>query len=233
MTQRPPGPIEAAMWPSELTAHVMTPGHDPRLHGYSVERDLARHGGFSETLLLALRGELPSASECHAAELALMFLAPLPVSEAPTHAAVLGRVCGARSSAILGIAAVALAERARHTLERYAPVLTWLDAPAGPYPTEFTAASAAERESVARLADLIQPAAADLAVFQHDPDRAAAVLAVLHFAGLRRREQLEPMFVIASLAPAMAEAFAREPGSFQQYPMQLPAFEYTEAPFER
>jgi hypothetical protein len=233
VTERPPGPIEAATWPSELTAHVVTLGHDPHLHGYSVERDLARNGGFSETLLLALRGGLPSASECRAAELALMFLAPLPVSEGPTHAAVLGRVCGARSSAILGIAAVALAERARHTLERYAPILVWLDAPAAPYPAGFSAASRAERESVERLAELMQPVATDLAVFLHDPDRTAAVLAALHFAGLRRREQLEPMFVIASLAPAMAEALAREPGSFQQYPMQLPPFEYTEGPLDR
>lgn len=228
MPERPPGPIEATAWPPELTAHVVTPGHDPRLHGYSVERDLAKHGGFTETILLSLRGDLPSSTECRAAELALMFLAPLSVAEAPIHAAVLGRICGARSSAILGIAALALAERARHTLERYAPVLTWLQATSTPYPTGFTAPSRAEQESVQRLAELMLPTAPDLKIFRCDPDRTAAVLGLLHFAGLREREQLESVFVIASLAPTLAEAFAREPGSFHQYPMQVPAFEYTE-----
>jgi hypothetical protein len=225
--------MEATDWPSELTAHVVTPGHDPRLHGYSVERDLARHGGFSETLLLALRAELPTPGQCRAAELAMTFLAPLSVAEAPTHAAVLARLCGARPSAILGIAAVALAERARHTVERYRPVLGWLESASDPYPMEFTATSAEERESVERLAELTKSIEPELAVFRHNPDRTAAVLALLHYAGLRGGEQLEPIFVLSSLAPALSEAFARKPGSFHDYPTQLPPFEYTETPRAR
>src|SRR3954471_9075470 len=106
---RPRGPVETTEWPTELTAHAVTPGDDPRLFGYSVERDVAAHGRFSETVLLSLRGELPSAEECRALELALTFLAPLSIAEAPVHAAALGHMCGARSSALVGIAGVALA----------------------------------------------------------------------------------------------------------------------------
>ena len=227
---RPPGPVESTPWPSELTARVVSPGPDPRLHGYSVERDVAAHGGFAESILLSLCGELPSASGCRALELALTFLGPLSVAEAPTHAAVLGRICGARPSALVGIAAVTLAERARYTLERYAPVLAWLAEPARTFPAEFATSSSSERESVARLAALFRGFGPELAVFAADPDRTAALLGVLYFAGLRTSAQLEPVFVLASLAPVIAEALSHEPGSFHAYPMQLPRIEYTETP---
>jgi hypothetical protein len=227
---RPRGPVETTEWPTELTAHAVMPGDDPRLFGYSVERDVAQHGRLSETILLSLRGELPSSEQCRALELALTFLAPLSVAEAPVHAAVLGRLCGARSSALVGIAAVALAEYARYTLEHHAPVLAWLEQPAGAFPSEFKAHSAGERASVERLAVLFRGIAPEPPVFLHDASRMAALLGVLHFAGLQRSEQLESVFVLASLAPALGEAFAHAAGSFHQYPMQLPPIEYTEDP---
>jgi len=217
-------------WPSELSAHVVTPGPDPRLHGYSVERDVARHGGFSELVLLSLRGTLPNADECRAFEVALTFLGPLSIAEALTHAAALARICGARSSAILAVAAATLAERARHTLARYAPLLAWLDEPSpAAFPVAFAAACPDERASVERLAGLL-PRGVELPALRCDPDRTAALVAVLHHVGLRRPEQIEAVFVLASLAPALAEAFARDVGSFRDYPMELPRFEYTEAP---
>jgi hypothetical protein len=230
MSQRPPGPIELSTWPSQLTAHVVTPGDDARVHGYSVERDVAKYGGFAELILLSLRGELPSTQQCRALEVALAFMAPLSVAEAPTHAAVLARICGARSSAVLAIAALGLAERARHTLERYAPFLSWLESSSPPdtLPITFKAGSSAERESVARLDALLEPIAPELPVFRGDPDRTAALIAVLHFVGLRRRDQLEPIFVLASLTPVLAETFTREVGSFREYPIDVPHFEYTE-----
>jgi hypothetical protein len=229
MSQRPPGPVENHQWPAELDAYVVTPGDDPRLYGYSVEGDLAKSGAFSETILLSLTGELPKSESVRAFEVATTFLAPLSVAEAPTHAAVLARICGARSSAIVGIAAVALAERARHVLERHSSLLAWLDAPAGVFPESSCAASAAERSSVTRLRELLPKAAREAEVFRHDPGRTAAVLAALHFAGLRRPEQLEPVFVLASLAPVLAESFHREVASFRTYPIQLPPFEYVES----
>jgi hypothetical protein len=228
MSARPPGPVETHPWPTELDAYVVTPGDDPRLYGYSVEADIARFGGFGESILLSLTGELPSEEQRRAFDVALTFLAPLSVAEAPTHAAVLARICGARSSSVVGIAAVALAERARYVLEPYAAVLAWLDAPSEPFPAARRATTDSERSSVARLRALLPGAFRDAEVFRHDPDRMTAVLAALHAAGLRRLEQLEPVFVIASLAPAVAESFHREVASFRKYPMQLPLFEYVE-----
>jgi hypothetical protein len=222
--------VETTAWPTELTAHAVTPGDDPRLFGYSVERDVARHGRLSETILLSLRGELPTVEECRALELALTFLAPLSVAEAPVHAAVLGRLCGARSSAVIGIAALALAERARDTLEHCAPLLAWFEQSAAAFPAEFKATCDAERASVERLAEQFRSIAAEPHVFRHDPSRMAALLGVLRFAGLHRNEQLESAFVLASLAPALAEAFSHAPGSFHEYPMRLPTIEYTEEP---
>ncbi|HEX6764634.1 MAG TPA: hypothetical protein VF103_04130, partial [Polyangiaceae bacterium] len=60
MTSQRSGPLEKAPFPAQLTARVMTPGKNPRLHGYDVEGDLAAHYTTSELVLLSLTGELPS-----------------------------------------------------------------------------------------------------------------------------------------------------------------------------
>jgi hypothetical protein len=228
MTARPPGPVEEYPWPTQLDAHVVTPGHEPRLHGYSVEADVAKFGGFVETILLSLSGELPSAEQRRVFDIAITFLAPLSVAEAPTHAAVLARICGARSSAVVGITAVALAERAHDLLLQHAALLHWLGTPDAAFPDGCHADSSAERESVQRLRALVPASVQRTPIFVHDPSRTAALLGLLHFSGLRRPEQLEPVLVLASLAPAIAESLAREALSFREYPMQLPPFEYTE-----
>lgn len=228
MSARPKGPVEDHQWPTQFDAHVITPGHAPRVHGYSVESDIAKFGGFAETVLLSLTGELPSAEQCRAFDLALTFLAPLSVAEAPTHAAVLARICGARSSAVVGVAAVALAERARDVLAQHAPLLHWLTASDSQFPDSYRASSAPEHESVRRLLELLPASFHDAAIFRHDPGRTAALLGVLHLTGLRRPEQLETVLVLASLGPAIAESLARQPLSFREYPMQLPPFEYVE-----
>lgn len=228
MTTRPAGPVEAAEFPAELEAYVVTPGDDPRLHGYAVEGDLAPNAGFVETLLLSLTGELPGRAELRAFELALTFLAPVSVAEAPAHATVLARICGARSSSVAAIAAVTLLERARALLAAQAALFAWLAAPASVFPPECRACSDAERASVTRLRALLGDTATAMPAAEHDPGRTAALLALLHFAGLRRPEQLEPVFLLASLAPVVAEAFPREVASFRRYPMRLPPFAYEE-----
>jgi hypothetical protein len=228
MSQRPPGPVETHEWPAELEAYVVTPGSDPRLYGYSVEADVAKSGGFTEAVLLALTGELPNEDQRRAFDVALTFLAPLSVAEAPAHAAVLARICGARSSATVGITALALVERARHLLDRYEPLLKWLERTNDPFPDACRARSDAEQRSVERLRTLLPPALRDAEAFRCNPDRTAALLTSLHFAGLRRTEQIEPAFVLASLAPAIAESFHRQVGAFRTYPMQLPRFDYVE-----
>ena len=80
------GPLDAAEWPEKLTARVVTAGARPRLHGYDVEADLARHYSFTEMVLLSLTGNLPTAQEARAFDVALQFAAPVSVQEAPTHA---------------------------------------------------------------------------------------------------------------------------------------------------
>src|SRR5919112_1099801 len=96
--RRPNGPIEDHAFPTEIEARVITPGLDPRLHGFSVEGDLAIHYRFPELVQLALTG-VPPDEECgRALDIALQFVAPLAIAEAPTHAAVLTRLFGARTS---------------------------------------------------------------------------------------------------------------------------------------
>src|SRR5579862_485636 len=102
---RPPGPVEQYPWPEELRGNVVTPGSRPRMHGYDVEGDLARHYRSSDVVLLALTGELPSDEQSIAFDVALTFLAPLSVAEAPAHVAALAHITGSRSSAILGVSA--------------------------------------------------------------------------------------------------------------------------------
>jgi hypothetical protein len=59
MTAKHEGPLEDAPFPEKLNARVVTPGANPRVHGYDVEGDLAAHYTSSETMLLCLTGELP------------------------------------------------------------------------------------------------------------------------------------------------------------------------------
>jgi hypothetical protein len=230
---RTSGPVEETSWPAELEARAVSPGDDPRIHGYSVEEDLAQNYGFAEAVLLSLTGELPTQQQGRAFELALLFLAPVSIAEAPTHAGTLARICGARSSAVVGVTALALVERGRQLLDQYSLVIAWLADPARSFPATFRAKSAAERASVARLSAALAASSVELHVFGWDPDRFSAVLALLAYAGLTRREQLEPVFVLASLAPSLGEAFTRDVASLDAYPLLVPPFMYEEAERDR
>ena len=114
-----------------------------------MEGDLARHYGAVELLLLTLTGELPAAGHARAAEIALAFLAPVSVAHASTHGAVLARLCGATTSATVGVSAVGLAEQARFLLDRHEALLTWLAAPEAELPEQYRSESAAETASIA------------------------------------------------------------------------------------
>ncbi len=106
-------PFDEHAWPAKLTARVVSPEPDPRIHGYAVRSDLARHYRFSDVVFLSLTGELPTEEQSSTFEQALILLAPISVAEAPSHAASLARVCDASHSAVLGTGAIALAEQAR------------------------------------------------------------------------------------------------------------------------
>jgi hypothetical protein len=226
------GPLDRAPWPDELTARVVAPGPRPTIHGYDVEDDLALHYSFAETALLALTGEPPTPEVGRAFEVALHFAAPAPVNEAPTHAAVLARICAATPSAIQGTAAIALAEQARVVVADHR---TWIEALSGargasgaaPAPGAG-AVSDDERASVARLRRALH-GVIDVPALAQDVGRTAALVAVFHACGLTKPKQIECALVVARLPVAVAEAFAAPAGSFRKYPAaHAPPITYTE-----
>lgn len=219
------GPIDDADWPDKLTARVVAPGPRPAIHGYDVEGDLARHYSFAETVLLSLTGELPTAEQGRAFDVALQFAAPVPVNEAPTHAAVLARVCAGTTSAIQGTAAIGLAEQARVLVSEHRSWIELLSGTITSVPPEHRAKSEVERASVARLVRALR-GTVDVAALAHDVSRSAAVLATFYACRLTNAEQMECALVFAKLPVAMAEALATRAGSYRDYPVLLPAIAY-------
>jgi hypothetical protein len=220
------GPIDDGVWPSQLPAHVVDPGPPARIRGYDVEADLAKHYRYPDVLRLALAGELPSDAVSRAFDVALQLLAPSDVTAAPAHAAVLARICGARTSALIGIAAVTLAEQARHVVAEHAALLAWLNIPSGAFPAAFVAAGPADVRAVEALRAALAEAGLEVAALVHGPTRLAALLATLHACGLTEAEHLEAVLVLAQLPCVLGEAFAAKAGAFQHYPMRVPPFRH-------
>jgi hypothetical protein len=213
---RPDGPVEAFAFPSTLSARVVDPSDAPRIHGYDVQTDLAGRYSLAELALLAATGELPDRESGRALEVALAFLSPSSVAEAPAHTAVLARLCGATTAATLAAAALTLAEQARELVSTH---LDWLAAPQA-------AASPGELPGVVRLRDALPPRFAALAGLTEAPSVEAAALLVLRACGATTPEALESLVVWARLPCAAAEALAVRPASFREYPMDVPRFEY-------
>jgi hypothetical protein len=213
---RRPGPLDDPAWPAKLTARVVTPGASPRLHGYAAEDDLACHHTWVETVLLLLTGELPSESRARAFEIALHFLMPAPVNEAPTHAAVITRICKVLTSGMIGTAALALGEQARDVVVSGAPL-------ASLSPRE-------EEASLERLRFALRAAGLSVPGTEGAVGRTEALLATLRFAGLQSTELQEAAMVLARLPCVIAEAFAAPVQSYNDYPVQLPDVRYTEEP---
>lgn len=222
------GPIDVADSPEEIEAHVVTPGRRSRLHGYDVEGDLGLHYGLVESFLLSLTGELPEPWQARAAEVALMFLAPVSVAEAPAHAAVVAQICGAGSSAILGVGAITLAEQTHALVERSRELFEWLVSGAGSPPPRYVAVTDDDRDSVNHLKVALAARDVELKVLEHNLAREPALLTVLFTAGLRRAEHAEAVIVAARLPCLVAEALAWSPRGFHEYPMDLPRFRYEE-----
>jgi hypothetical protein len=223
------GPLDEAPWPDKLTARVVTPGPRPAICGYDVEGDLARHYSFAETVLLALTGELPTAAQGRAFEVALLFAAPAPINEAPTHAAVLARICSGTTSSIQGTAAIALAEQARALVADHDE---WIEALSGTIvhvTPPYRSVSEDERASIGRLRSALE-GTVDIPVLAGDVSRAAALLACFHACGLKTAKQMECALVIAKLAVAVAEALATPARSFRKYPVLLPSIGYVDEP---
>jgi hypothetical protein len=228
--EKVPRPLDEAPWPAKLAARVIAPGPLPAIHGYDVETDLARHYSFAETVLLALTGELPTAEQGRAFEVTLQFAGPAPIHEAPTHAAVLARICAGTTSSIQGTAAIALAEQARVLISRHRAWIQALSGDVGSAPGNgYRAASDAERACVERLRRALRNTI-DVPALAHEVSRSAAIIAALHACGLRTAPQLECALVLAKLPIAVAEALATPAGSYKDYPLLLPPIAYTEDP---
>ena len=220
------GPLDDEnKFPEVIKARVVTVGAQPRVRGYDVEGDLARHYGTADLTLLALTSELPTEPARRAFEVASLFLAPLAVNEAPTHAAVVTKLFGAKSTSVLAIAAIGLAEQARAVLDEHAALLDGLKAKRVELEPRYRATCLAERDSVAQLRKALPPEL-EVPTLAQDPTRTAALLAVLYACGLRRREQWEAAIVHARLPCVLAEAMAERATNFGNYPINLPAFTY-------
>lgn len=222
------GPLESADFPETLTARVVTPGASPRLHGFDVETDLARHYDATDLLFLSLTGELPSPEAAAALRVALAFLSPVSVAHASVHAAALARLCGTTSSSTIGVAAIGLAEQARVLLDEHAELLVWLRDRSGQFPTRFQSDDADDRASVERLRTALASTGFIGSPLDVRPSRDAALLSVLFMCGLRQREQLEAAIVTSRLPSTIAEALSEKVVDFSHYPINLPQYRYEE-----
>jgi hypothetical protein len=177
-------------------------------------------------MLLALTGDLPSDEQGHAFDAAMTFLAPLSMAAAPTHATALAQICGSRSSSILAVGAVALAERARHVIDEAAPLLEWLASPDAPLPPNLASQANDDGRALQGLKEVLTARGVHIRALEQPLSRQSALIATLWFAGLTRREQLEAALVMAALPAVSAEAHLHGVASFREYPMQLPPFAY-------
>lgn len=225
------GPFDREAWPTRLAAHVVSPGPEPRLHGYAVAGDLARFYGAIDVTWLVLRGELPTPAERAAFDVAMVLLAPVAVGEAPAHAAGLARIAGAPPAATIAITAVGLGEQARAEREAMAAWWAWLDAPAGAVPacalvaSESLEAQAARRWLDGQLRSWFGP---DRGLPDAPLDRVACGHAILHRLGLRGPVVLETVLVWARLPAVMAEAAAVRIGDVRGYPARVPDYQYAD-----
>lgn len=225
------GPLESgAAFPARLTARVVSPGERARVHGYDVEGDLARHYQASDLLFLTLLGELPTSPVSHAFSVLLMFLAPVSVAHASTHAAVVGRLCGAPASSTFGVAAIGAAEHARSLLDEHAELIGWLRTQRGPLPEAFRGRGEADLASVQRLQQALATTGVSVPALAEGPSRDAALVMTLFALGFKRRERMEAAIMLARIPCAIAEALSERPTNFANYPINLPRFTYTEAP---
>ncbi|HHH29573.1 MAG TPA: hypothetical protein ENK57_14675 [Polyangiaceae bacterium] len=222
--ERTASPIDEMHVPARLDARVVAPGDAPRLHGYDVQSDLARHYGFAEVALLALTSAAPSREQGLAFNVALGFLCPITVGEAPSHAASLAQLCSAKVSGVSAVAAIGLAEQARFTLAGLSELRSWL---IGGRVGDAPAVESEPSPAVTRFHDCLRATGFTV----HDADSClpldAAIVAALHDLGLEQSWQIEAAWSMARLPVVLAEAMSREPAELRGYPIRTPEFEIT------
>jgi hypothetical protein len=219
-----PSVVDGLEVPDQLTARVVSPGWQPRLHGYGVQDDLACHYSFGELVLTALTGEAPQPTQGRAFEVAAAFAAAIGIGEAPCHAAMLARLCGARPSGALAVAGITLSEQARHVVSEHAALLAWLQSSDSELPSDSAPRGADEAAAVERLRAALRARGVDCPMLEASLGLSASILVVFYTAGLREPWQLESAWCMARWPVAIAEAMAAT--DLKSYPMRLPAFEY-------
>ena len=215
-----PGVLDGLTQAPQLVARAVdaTPSDD-RLHGYAVIGDLAAHYQFSDLLYVAITGDTPDDRASALFRLALCAFAPASVRDAPTHAAVVSRVCAAPVSSALGIGMMIAAEEARDLVDRHLALLAG-DAPAG--------AGETTEPWVATICDAVRAIDPQAQLPRSDMTRDAASIAVLVLAGIRDPDRIVAAIVAARVCGIVAETLATGPQHFAAYPVQVPQFSYVE-----
>ncbi len=223
---RPPGPgaLDDTSWPTTLRARAVDRAvEDDRLHGYAALGDLARHYSFSDTIFLALVGDLPDERASRLFRIACHACCTISVAEAPAHIAVLARLSGGQLGAAMSAGVVAAADRADQLVATHAGLLAWLDAPTGAVAAEFV--DDAARPWTATLLAVIGGEATNV---RPEMSRAAATITLFHDAGLRSAESIAAALIAASCSSIAAESLATGPHDLGKYPVKLPEFRYVE-----
>ncbi len=222
------GPFDDHTWPEKLTARVVTPGAQPRLHGYDIEGDLALHYPWHATLFLSIVGELPDDATSRVFDVTMQFASVISVAEAPSHAAVLARICDASTAGMSSVAMLGLGEQARFLVGEYRPWLEWLRSPADEIPDIARADTDHGQTAIDRLRKAILPTGLAVTGLEREINRTAGVLACFFRCGLVNDDHLEVAIALARFPLVMAEALATPSGSFKDYPVRLPQIRYEE-----
>lgn len=221
------GPIEDGQWSSTLPGFVVDPGPPPRIHGYDLWHDLARNYGLAELVLTTLVGEAPDRAHGRAFEIALVLASPGAIVEAPAHAAAITHMVGAPGASVVAMAALVLAEQAQALVDEHAEWIAWLAQGEGELPLQFRAVKDGDREAIAVVRTLVEPAVCPV-LARSEPTLAATIVALLHASGLRTAESMIAALVGARLPATVAEAERWQREQLRTYPMQLPPFDYEE-----
>ncbi len=228
-TWKPPasGPIDDTPWSTELVARAVNrSSDDDHLHGYAMLGDLARHYRYADTLFLAITGELPDERASVLFDVALMAYGSIAVNEAPCHVGVLSRMCGGTIASAIGAGLVTVADQVRATVEEQSALIAWLR-----NPTQVPPPEACETDDAAwirGLRECLHERGAKPALIREHMSRAAAVVALLHEAGLATIEQMQAAMIASRLCGLSAEVLATSPKDLKDYPAKLPPFHYVE-----
>lgn len=223
------GIFDSIAVPDTLTAQVVTPGEDPRIHGYRVNPELVRQASFVDVGWLALTGELPTSGERAALEAALILLSPLHVGEGPTHAGILARVAGAVEEVLPPILAAALGQHTAEEVAVFTPLFAWLDG-SGSVPAAALISSPSDEDQAAyaALSECTRTWLGSPLPTEGVLTRVATAYALLHRLGVADPLRLQAFSLWARLPVLFAEAACTRSGAVMTYPARLPDYRYVE-----